>query len=62
MVITPSTASGPPPSKMETIQWEQAAWQSRRSGRLPCVKGGGTACRDGGIVKNSLKQPLSQLR
>ena len=25
MVITPSTASGPPPSKMEAIQWEQAA-------------------------------------
>ena len=25
MVITPSTASGPPPSKMEAIQREQAA-------------------------------------
>ena len=29
---------------------------------LPCVKGGGTACRDGGIANTSLKQPLSQLR
>ena len=26
---------------------------------LPCVKGGGTVYRDGGIVKNALKQPLS---
>ena len=31
---------------------------------LPCVKGGGTACRDGGIVKTIIhtKQSLSQLR
>ena len=28
---------------------------------LPCVKGGGTACRDGGIVKTK-KQSLSRLR
>ena len=26
--------------------------QARLKQSLPCVKGGGTACRDGGIVKN----------
>ena len=29
---------------------------------LPCVKGGGTACRDGGIVKSKKQQSLSRLR
>ena len=37
-------------------------WQLSFS--LPCVKGGGTACRDGGIVFSDFSrvQPLSQLR
>ena len=37
---------------------------SHKFDSLPCVKGGGTACRDGGIVKTIIhtKQSLSQLR
>ena len=27
---------------------------------LPCVKGGGTACRDGGIVKNKSYKTIPQ--